>query len=156
MQILIARILKPPLYPTFLFFRHLHSRSDSSFDTSWGDVRGNETGRVNITCGSRRVSTVGLYRKALAWLARGPWQLAPRAASLACGMHTIARAIRRDVVWCVVCLVPGPLSFSLSFTLTRSLRVRLARARWRWVVEAPAAAPFDLPGHAPFFHFFTP
>lgn len=32
----------------------------------------------------------------------------------------------------------------------------LTTTRWRWVVEAPAAAPFDLPGHAPFFHFFTP
>lgn len=40
--------------------------------------------------------------------------------------------------------------------LSRSLLAPLTSTRWRWVVEAPAAAPFDLPGHAPFFHFFTP
>lgn len=48
----------------------------------------------------------------------------------------------------------------LNLVLSRSLsvlsRAHLTFARWRWVVEAPAAAPFDLPDHAPFFHFFTP
>lgn len=54
-----------------------------------------------------------------------------------------------------VCLVSARFCVFLSSSLPR-LRASLATARWRWVVEAPAAAPFDLPGHAPFFHFFTP
>lgn len=51
-------------------------------------------------------------------------------------------------VLCVVCLV------SMILSPSRSLRTSLTSTRWCWVVEAPAAAPFDLPGHAPFFHFF--
>lgn len=117
----------------------------------------NETSAERILHVVASISTVGLYRKALAWLARGALvtraaseRASERAASLACGVHTIVRAMRCDVWRGVVlcCLVSTILSPS------RSLRTSLTSTRWRWVVDAPTAAPFDLPGHAPFFHFF--
>jgi len=66
------------------------------------------------------VSTVRLYRKALAWLARANLGNSRRslAASLACGVHTIARrVVWYDVAWCVS-RVSLWLSLSLSLPLS--------------------------------------